>query len=111
MRYGAEAGVSGSTYRDVAEIRWLLFWPGADDAAGGRWRSAASRRWRVGRDGTCTRTARSRRRAVYGIPDVWPHVGAALERAGFAAGDRVEAVLVADVADLPHVAARPPWRG
>ncbi len=39
---------------------------------------------------------------VYGIPDVWPHVGAALERAGFAAGDRVEAVLVADVADLPH---------
>ena len=100
VRYGAGEEV-GPTYRDAAEIRWLLFWPGADDAAGALAERciAEMAAWGVRRmyaDGSLPAPG------VYGIPDVWPHVGAALERAGFAAGDRVEAVLVADVADLPH---------
>lgn len=100
VRYGAGEEV-GPTYRDAAEIRWLLFWPGADDAAGALAERciAEMAAWGVRRmyaDGSLPAPG------VYGIPDVWPHVGAALERAGFAASDRVEAVLVADVADLPH---------
>lgn len=39
---------------------------------------------------------------MYGIPDRWPHVAAALRRGGFAEGHRVEIVLAAAVADLPR---------
>ncbi len=39
---------------------------------------------------------------VHGVPEQWPHVAAALHRAGFRPGDRTEIVLVADVADLPR---------
>ena len=100
VRYGAGEEV-GPTYRDAAEIRWLLFWPGADDAAGALAERCVGEMaaWGVRRmyaDGSLPAPG------LYGIPDVGPHVGAALERAGFAASDRVEAVLVADVADLPH---------
>ena len=108
IRYGTDGRVSDS-YRDSAEIRWLVFAPGADAAAD----ALAARcvgtmaEWGVGRmyaDGSLPAPA------VYGVPDVWPHVGAALERAGFAPGDRVEAVLVADVAQLPRGSA-PPFDG
>ena len=44
--------------------------------------------------------------AIYGIPDVWPPVADALRRAGFAPGDRVEAVLAADVAPCRAVGRR-----
>ncbi len=47
---------------------------------------------------------------VYGVPDQWPHVRAAYERAGFASGGRVETVYLADVGDL-HRAGEPPLRG
>ena len=100
VRYGAGERVSES-YRDAAEIRWLVFAPGADAAADALVaRSvAAMGDWGVGRmcaDGSLPAPA------IYGIPDVWPHVADALRRAGFAPGDRVEAVLVADVAALPR---------
>jgi GNAT superfamily N-acetyltransferase len=100
VRYGDDARVSDS-YRDTAEIRWLVFAPGEDAAAD----ALAARcvatmgEWGVGRmyaDGALPAPG------IYGVPDVWPHVEAALGRAGFRPGDRVEAVLVADVADLPH---------
>ncbi|MFC4949410.1 GNAT family N-acetyltransferase [Pseudonocardia sp. GCM10023141] len=39
---------------------------------------------------------------IYGVPDRWPHVVAALQRAGYRPSGRVEAVLVADVAELPQ---------
>jgi GNAT superfamily N-acetyltransferase len=100
VRYGAEERVSDS-YRDTAEIRWLVFAPGADDAA----QALAARcvatmaDWGVRRmyaDGALPAPG------LYGVPDVWPHVRAALVRAGFAPSGRVEAVLVADVADLPR---------
>ena len=90
VRYGAGERVSES-YRHAAEIRWLVFAPGADAAADALVaRSvAAMGDWGVGRmyaDGSLPAPA------IYGIPDVWPHVAA----------QRVEAVLVADVAALPR---------
>ncbi len=100
VRYGSEERVGGA-YRDAAEIRWLLFRPGADEAADALAAGcvATMEGWHVGRmfaDGSLPAPG------VYGVPDVWPHVGRALERARFRPGDRVEAVLVADVADLPR---------
>jgi len=105
VRYGTDARVSDS-YRDTAEIRWLVFAPGADDAADALAARcvAAMREWgvrRVHADGSLPAPA------VYGVPDVWPHVGAALERAGFVHDGRSEAVLVADVAALPRGGAPP----
>src|SRR4051794_36577760 len=105
VRYGTDARVSAS-YRDAAEVRWLAFAPGADDAADalaarcGAWMEGGGG-GRMYADGSLPAPA------VYGVPDVWPHVAAALERAGFAPGDRVEVVLVADVADLPRAGAPP----
>jgi len=100
VRYGDDARVSAS-YRDVAEIRWLVFLPGDDAAADAVVARGLAEMdaWRVRRtyaDGTLPAPA------VYGVPDVWPHVASALDRAGFAPGERVEVVLAADVADLPH---------
>jgi hypothetical protein len=39
---------------------------------------------------------------VHGVPDRWPHVEAALLRAGFVVGERAEAVLAASTDDLPR---------
>jgi hypothetical protein len=108
VRYGTGERVSDS-YRDTAEIRWLVFAPGEDAAADVLVaRSvAAMGEWRVGRmyaDGSLPAPA------IYGVPDVWPHVADALRRAGFGPGDRVEAVLVADVAALPR-GGPPPLEG
>jgi GNAT superfamily N-acetyltransferase len=96
-------------YRAAGEFGWLLFRPGrhpdeaAETAAAADALAAAGvatlRRAGVVRihgDGALPAPA------AYGVPDVWPHVGAALERAGFRAGSRVEVILVADVADLPR---------
>jgi GNAT superfamily N-acetyltransferase len=88
-------------YRGAGEFLWLLFWPGSEEAADAL--AAAGIAWlegagvsRIHGDGSLPAPA------TYGVPDMWPHVAAALERAGFAPGPRVEAILVADVADLPH---------
>ena len=99
VRYGSDARVSNS-YRNAAEVRWLVFRPGDDEAAAALAARcvAVMEEWGVARmyaGGALPAPA------LYGVPDVWPHVRGALSRAGFAPGDRVEAVLVADVADLP----------
>jgi ribosomal protein S18 acetylase RimI-like enzyme len=96
-------------HRAAGEFLWLLFWPGqhageaaemaeAADALAAAGVAALRRAGvvRIHGDGSLPSPA------TYGVPDVWPHVGAALERAGFASGPRVEAILVADVADLPR---------
>jgi GNAT superfamily N-acetyltransferase len=88
-------------YRAAGEFLWLLFWPGADEAADALAAEGIAALERAGvrrihGDGSLPAPA------TYGVPDVWPHVGAALERAGFTPGERVEAILVADVADLPR---------
>jgi GNAT superfamily N-acetyltransferase len=105
IRYAAGPEVSES-YRDAAEIRWLVFLPGDEAAADALAAEcvATMARWDVAKmyaDGALPAPG------IYGVPDVWPHVRAALGRAGFVAGDRVEAVLVADVGDLPAGGAAP----
>ncbi|GAA1560530.1 hypothetical protein GCM10009678_49280 [Actinomadura kijaniata] len=101
VRYGGGPEVGG-TYRDTAEIRWLLFWPDAAywpdaSAAAGPlmerclqvcagWRAA---RWYA--DGTLPAPG------VYGVPEQWPHVRDLYGRAGFRPEGRREVVLLAEV--------------
>jgi hypothetical protein len=104
LRYGAEDAV-GASYRDAGELRWFLCWPWAPywpdaEAAGDLLLAACVAqlgRWGVTRqyaDGTLPVPG------VYGVPEQWPHVRAAYERAGFAHDGRVELVYVADVEAL-----------
>jgi GNAT superfamily N-acetyltransferase len=113
LRYRSDDDVSES-YRDSAEIRWFLFWPEApywrDSADAGEAVLAAAvgqlERWGVARqyaDGTLPAPG------VYGVPDAWPHVRAAYNKAGFTP-ERDEVVYVADVDDLPRPS-EPPVEG
>jgi GNAT superfamily N-acetyltransferase len=101
-------------YRAAGEFGWLLHWPGrhpneademaeAADALAAAGVAALQRAGvkRIHGDGTLPAPA------TYGVPDAWPHVGAALERAGFTPGPRIEVILVADVADLPRTGDAP----
>lgn len=108
VRYGDDARVSDS-YHDSAELRWIVFWPAHANAADALLSHALATMARWG----------SRRRyadgalpapGLYGPPDCWPHVLAALARAGFAPGDRVEVIMLADVAEL-GTAGPPPVDG
>jgi GNAT superfamily N-acetyltransferase len=105
IRYGGGEHVSES-YRDAGDIRWLVFWPGDEEAAHALAAACvrAMEEWRVARmhaDGALPAPA------AYGVPDCWPHVRAVLERAGFAPGDRTEILLLARVDDLPAAAPAP----
>jgi GNAT superfamily N-acetyltransferase len=106
LRYADDERVNTSM-RAAGEIRWLLFWPGqnsekaAEMAAIADALTAAATSHlhgcaRIGADFGLPAPA------VYGVADRWPHIAAAMERAGFVAGDRVEAVLAAAVDDLPR---------
>lgn len=114
LRYGADEGV-GESYRDAAEIRWFLFWPeapfwqGSVEAAETLLAACVAQldRWEAKKqyaDGTLPFPG------VYGVPEQWPHVRAAFERAGFSRGNRMETVYLADVGDLP-AAGEPPLDG
>jgi ribosomal protein S18 acetylase RimI-like enzyme len=105
LRYAADERVSDS-YRDAGEIRWLVFWPDADDAAGVLVAAAVAQleRWDVAKqyaDGTLPAPG------VYGVPEEWPHVRALYERAGFVHDGRTEIVVLARLADIARPA-RPP---
>lgn len=108
LRYGDDDHV-GPSYRGAGEIRWVLFRPGqhadgaAETAAAAdallqaalatlRGRGAA----RILADGTLPAPG------VYGVSDRWPHVEAALLRAGFVVGARTEIVMAAAIDDLPR---------
>jgi hypothetical protein len=104
LQYGSDDGV-GASYRGAGELRWFLCWPWApywtDAEEAGDLLLAACvaqlARWQVTRqyaDGTLPVPG------VYGVPEQWPHVRAAFERAGFAHEGRVELVYVADVEAL-----------
>ena len=114
LRYGFDDQV-GRSYRDSAEIGWLLFWPEAsywpDSAAAAAALMDACldqlRSWRVAHwhaDGTLPAPG------VYGVPEQWPHVRALYERAGFVHRERTgsehdghtEIVLLAMVQELPR---------
>jgi GNAT superfamily N-acetyltransferase len=105
LRYGSDEGVRES-YRDSGEIRWFLVWPEApywpDSTDAGDTLLAACvaqlQRWRVSlqhADGTLPSPG------VYGVPEQWPHISAAYERAGFAHTGHVEIVFAAHVNELP----------
>jgi len=111
LRYADEERVGGS-YRGAGEVRWCVFWPDAPfwpDAS----EAAASlldacvrllERWGVSRqyaDGSLPAPA------VYGVPEQWPHVRSAYERAGFLHSGRVEIVLLAEVGALLSQARAP----
>jgi GNAT superfamily N-acetyltransferase len=113
LRYGAGNEV-GESYRDAGEFRWFLFWPEApywpDSVEAGEALMAACiaqlDQWGVGRqyaDGALPVPG------VYGVPEQWPHIRAAYERAGFVPG-RTEIVYIAAVDELPRPA-DPPVKG
>lgn len=111
LRYAADQAV-GESYRDTAEIRWLVCWPEATywpDAAHagealmaaclaqlGRWGAA---RWAA--DGALPAPG------VYGVPEQWPHVRALYEEAGFEHDGPTEVVLLAVVDELPRPSEAP----
>lgn len=128
LRYGS-GDVVGTSLRGAGEIRWLVFWPAErsttadcsarDVAADGSTPvPAGPGRARTSAVDDLVRAAVARLRStgattvladgglpapgIFGIPDRWPHVAAALERAGFVAGEREEIVLAAHVDDLPR---------
>ncbi|MFE7131022.1 GNAT family N-acetyltransferase [Streptomyces sp. NPDC057638] len=99
LRYRDTAEV-GEDYRDSGELSWFIFLPDAGEAAGllmsavlaqfGRW----SVRVRYA-DGLLPVPG------VVGVPEPWPHVRSALERAGFVHTGDTEILLLARVTDLP----------
>jgi hypothetical protein len=104
LRYGGGPDV-GETYRDAAEIIWLVCWPDAPF-----WAGSEAAGWAVLEAALAQLTAWGASRwyadgslpepGVYGVPDAWPHIAALYQRAGFVPG-REEVVLGCAVADLP----------
>jgi GNAT superfamily N-acetyltransferase len=106
LRYGAGEEV-GESYRDTAEINWLLYWRDATywpdataaadalmDACLERLRGFGVRHWHV--DGALPAPG------VYGVPEQWPHVRRLYEQAGFVHDGHTEIVLLATVDELPR---------
>ncbi len=106
LRYADDERVNASL-RSAGEIRWLLFWPGQNPAGAADMAEVADALTTAATAHLrgCTRIGAEfglPAPAVYGVADRWPHIAAALSRAGFVAGDRVEAVLAAAIEDLPR---------
>lgn len=103
------------SYRDAGEIRWFLCWPEApywpDSIEAGDALMGACiqqlERWGVARQYAGGALPAP---GVYGVPEQWPHVLAAYERAGFVRKGHTEIVFMADVADLRGLA-NPPIAG
>jgi GNAT superfamily N-acetyltransferase len=106
LRYGG-GGEVGKSYRDTADINWLLFWrdatfwPDATEAANSlmdacldRLRAWGVDHWHA--DGSLPAPG------VYGVPEQWPHVRRLYERAGFVHDGHTEIVLLARVDELPR---------
>ncbi|WP_232660382.1 GNAT family N-acetyltransferase [Pseudonocardia sp. TRM90224] len=105
VRYGDDNRV-GADMRGTGELTWLLFRPQEGAVADALCAAGLATLRRLGvtsihADGGLPAPA------TYGVPARWPHVAAALDRAGFRPGERIEAVLVADLADLPGATGRP----
>ncbi|UNO40634.1 GNAT family N-acetyltransferase [Streptomyces sp. MST-110588] len=111
LRYRTDAAV-GECYRGAGGIEWFVchppasFRPGAREAADLLMSACLAQfvRWKVTSryaDGALPAPG------VYGLPEPWPHIRAAYERAGFVHDGDTEIVLIADVADLPPRPAGP----
>ena len=114
LRYGIGDEV-GESYREAGEIRWFLWWPEApywpDPAQAADTLLDVCIRaldgWRVSKqyaDGALPVPG------VYGVPEQWPHVRSAYERAGFIHEGRVEIVYTAKVPELAG-SPEPPLEG
>ncbi len=99
-RYGTDQRVS-DTYRDIAEIDWLIVDPreldagrAVIDAAKQHLATWRGREW--GADGNLPCLG------IYGIPDAWPHVQQLLREAGFddEDGGQIEVVFAGDLAPI-----------
>ena len=104
LRYGAGDEV-GDSYRNAAEIKWLVARPSRQAATDGLLARCLEvmNSWGVERqyaDGALPSPV------TYGVCDAWPHIESAYERAGFVPS-RVEILLVADIDALPTPAETP----
>lgn len=114
-RYRDEPDV-GPDYRGAAAVQWFLHLPGdgpsdaASSDAADRLLSACLAtvtRWGVRgvhADGTLPCPG------VYGVPASWPHVRAALERAGFVHTGATEVLFLAEVSRLPTAEEAASWQ-
>ncbi|HEY7537801.1 MAG TPA: GNAT family N-acetyltransferase [Gaiellaceae bacterium] len=108
LRYGSDEQV-GESYRNAAEIRWLVFAPAATEAADALLAASIATldAWQPSRqyaDGSLPALG------CYGVPAAWPHLRDAYVRAGFDFVGRVEIILVSQVDDLPELG-EPPLLG
>jgi GNAT superfamily N-acetyltransferase len=112
VRYGSDPAVSES-YRAAGEIRWFVcwpnvpFWPDAEEAGDVLMLASVAQldRWSASpqfADGALPAPG------VYGIPAQWPHVEAALGRAGFRHEGRVEIVFLRDLDEACEERRDPP---
>ena len=92
LRYATEPAV-GAGYRGAAELAWLLFWPEAEPAADALIEGARdlASGWGPRRMYACDTSLPLP--VISGVPESWPHVSAALVRAGFVAVAAQEQVL------------------
>ncbi|MBA3430135.1 MAG: N-acetyltransferase, partial [Actinobacteria bacterium] len=108
LRYGSDESV-GDSYRNTAEVRWLVCKPEARQAGDSLLQkcSEVMDGWGVGRqyaDGSLPALA------TYGVPACWPHIRSLYRRAGFLFDGHVEVILASDVDRLPE-APTPPIPG
>lgn len=104
LRYGDDERVSDS-YRNLAELRWLVCRPDASDAGARLLAEALAqmREWSpraIGGDGSLPAFG------VYGIPGTWPHIRSLYVDGGFAHTGTVEILHSAGVATLARTPAR-----
>jgi GNAT superfamily N-acetyltransferase len=106
LRYGSGPEVS-LAHRGAGEIDWLLFWPEAEPAAR---QLLAAAHDQLGLWGTAGRsvTAAPPVGPIAGLPDVWPHVAAAVKAAGYTSHhEQAEAVYGGMLDGLPPPGAPP----
>ncbi len=97
---------AGKEYRGSGEIRWLVFWPDATEAAD---QLIAACIRQLEQWGARRQSAEGDLPVpgVYGVPGQWPHIRGLYQRAGFTHTGHTEAVYLAQVAELPRPAEAP----
>ncbi len=107
LRYGTGPEVSTS-YHGVGDIAWFLAWPNAGEAAAtllsaarrqlAAWEVTREYAWDAGLPGG----------PFVGVPDVWPHISATLEAAGYRLNPgRAEVVYGGPLDQVPRPSAPP----
>jgi len=115
LRYYSDEQADVSA-RDLGDISWLLYWPGAP-AGDPYWLDAAPAAhaliaaclarfedWGVSRQQAGGELPVH---GVYGVPEQWPHIRALYQEAGFSHTGHTEIVYLARIDDLPRPAGPP----